>query len=198
MEAERVGCLVWGLGFIALVVVVGITNLVSCNQEREAAEKRKQAIAAMVSKYDAVRDWDKGFDDGRVVLKKGVRLVYTEDIERALIKTDKKPVLIVGYIYEAKRVGSKHFLGIAAYEHKALDLSFMLSCSEGLFKKALAQHTDDGFYFAVIVQADAVLRPAFEADAYEYDEDISVIIEPTDKYIITGTCLDMLYIGEHD
>jgi hypothetical protein len=185
------------LGVIAFGYVVLVLEGVRCDKKRSTPEEREKALIALVSPYDAVRDWDKGFYLGDVVLQDGHRAANTDDIKEALIRTDGKPVLVIGVIYNGMTIGSKHFLRIRAYTHQTPFLDFWLSCNKEVYERTSGP-LDEGQFYAAIVRADTVKKPTYEDKIYKSEVEIPAIELDPDKYFVTGTCLDILYIGRHD
>jgi len=160
----------------------------------------QQKILTLAKRYNAVTDWQERFDEDGIKIAKGHRAVYTTDIEKALIQSDSRPVLIVGYVFDITKIGDNKYLGIKAFAYP--DLNFLLKCQSQQTKLVLNQPTDGGKFFAVVANVISVSRPAFETDALieeTGDESHSdIIVEPGDQYIIQGTCLDILYVGHYE
>lgn len=116
-------------------------------------------------------------------------------LENAVLRADAKPLLVIGEIFEARKVGDKCYLGIQWQGD--IDIDFIAECSADVQIKVLNQPTDKGRLFASIIKAQVVKRPTFEADAYPIDSnEAEIIIEPSDKYTVIGTCLDVVYLGK--
>lgn len=182
---------------IGLVLVTFVLDGGCLDKRYPTFEEREEALAALVSPYDAVRDWDKAFRAGEVMLPEGRwRAAHTEDIKKALVRTDSRPVLIIGRIwdrYSGTQAGGKHFIRVEAYYHQAPILDLWLSCSKEVYKKTSGP-LDKGWHFAGIVQANTVMRPISEDETYTFEPGMPAIELDSDTYFVTGECLDILYI----
>jgi len=186
-------------GVITIVLAIGIFWYVS--RRKASTSKREQTISSIANRYGAVRDWHKSFDRDRdrVILPAGHRAVYTIDVEKATLRPDKKPLLLIGYVFEARTCADKHYLGVKTRDYP--DLNFILECKKDALQKVLDQPADSGSYFAVVAHVQAVKRPAFEIDLFVVgpeEDDVGILVEPGDQYILTGTCLDIVFIGEYE
>jgi len=189
-----------GIVFGILVLLVAGYFISKHQNEKAETIQTQQKISTLAKRYNAVTDWRERFDEDGIKIGKGHRAVYTTDIEKALIRNDGRPVLIVGYVFDITKIGDNNYLGIKAFIYP--DLNFLLECQSQQAELVLAQPTDDGEFFAVVANVISVSRPAFETDALieETDDErySDIIVEPGDQYILQGTCLDISYVGYYE
>lgn len=189
-------------GIVSVVLVLLIVwHFISKHQsEKTETIQAQQKISTLAKRYNAVTDWRERFDEDGIKIGKGHRAVYTTDIEKALIRNDSRPVLIVGNVFDITKIGDNNYLGIKAFAYP--DLNFLLKCQSQQTELVLTQPTDDGEFFAVVANVFSVSRPAFETDVLieEIDDEMysDIIVEPGDQYILQGTCLDISYIGHYE
>lgn len=189
-------------GIVSGVLVLLVAGYFISKHQSEKAEtiQTQQKISTLAKRYNAVTDWQERFDEDGIKISKGHRAVYTTDIEKAFIRNDSRPVLIVGYVFDIIKIGDNKYLGIKAFAYP--DLNFLLKCQSQQTELVLTQPTNDGEFFAVVANVISVSRPAFETDALieETDDErySDIIVEPGDQYILQGTCLDISYVGHYE
>ena len=190
------------LGIVFGLIVLLIVGFFIFKHQNEKAKtiQTQQKIVTLAKRYNAITDWGKKFNKDGIKIGKGHRAVYTTDIEKALIRKNGQPVLIVGYVFDITTIGDNKYLGIKAFEYP--DLNFLLKCQSQHTELVLSQQTDDGNFFAVVASVVSVSRPAFEVDTITEEADdesySDIIVEPGDQYILQGTCLDISYVGHYE
>lgn len=190
--------------WLALLVVAGFFGWrAHSHKQREKAEvlEKQQTIAGLAARYNAISNWHDRFEVEGIKTTNGYRVsYYTSDIEDALLRTGGRPVLIVGSVFEVRRIADQAYLGIKAFEYPSL--SFILRCEPRHAEFVLGQSTANGDLFVAVANVTSVSRPSFEADARINedgdDKNAEVIVEPGDQYILKGTCLDISYVGDYD
>lgn len=189
-------------GIVISIIVLVLVGWFIFRRQKTKTEfiKTKQKISIFAEQYNAVADWQKIFDEDGIKIGKGHRPVYTTDVENALIRNDGRPALIVGYVFDVSKTGDSHYLGIKALADP--NLHFLLECQLEHIKLVLSQSTDDGEFFVVVAIVNFVSRPPFEVDTVTEEDDEGeysyVIVEPGDQYILKGTCLDIMYVGDYE
>ena len=174
--------------------------MIRCRETRLSPEEREHAIAALAAKlaekHDAVRDWDKGFDLGRVVLPDGHRDANTEDIREALLRSDNRPVIVVGKISSGQKHANrtKYYIRISPYfEHGAPRLDVLVSCSKMLFERVFeSRHNRD--VFVAVIRVDAVIKPTHDGQVYIGESGAPISEMYADTYFVTGVCLDVIHV----
>lgn len=184
---------------IAIFTSVGLW-LYSCQVNKsKSISKKKVNIENVITKYNAIKDWNKHFDKEGYNLEIGHRYVYSDDIEKNLIRNDGKSIIVIGYIFEVKRKNNNFIIGIKYDGYP--DLNFLLTSDENQAQIVLNQNTDEGRLFAVVSNIKRVYRPQFESDCYTFEDEEEgyysrILVEPGDQYIILGNCLEIIYIGK--
>jgi hypothetical protein len=197
---ENLSSIVFGVIVLLVGGFFGWRFISRHQREKVETIQMKQKISNLVEHYNAVTNWQHGFDEDGIKIGEEHRAVYTTDIESALIRSDDRPVLIVGYVFEVRKIDDRHYLGIKAFGYP--DMNFILECQSKHAERVLAQATDEGESFAVVASVVSVSRPTFEADAWiegtDDDRDAQVIVEPGDVYLLQGRCLDISYVGHYE
>lgn len=180
---------------VVICVIIGIVFR-QVSRKKLKTEKNfviKKTIDEMVTKHNAIADWDKCFVDYEKEIEDGHRGIYTIDIKEALVNNDHRPVLFYGYIADVKKVKETYFT--VFYIAENVDITFELKCNSEQIQIILNQPTkDDADYYAVLAIISEIQRPNFEVDSYQSD----ILVEPCDEYIADGICLDLLFIGDYD
>lgn len=172
----------------------------SCKFNKKVEIERKEKIINdLISQYNADISWQKIFQDYQITLDKGYRWIYSIDVEQSFINSENNPILIIGDVFEVKKViDDKYYIGITS--EVDYDLHFILQCNFQTVNKILTQSYDNGSTFAVVAKINSVKRPLFEADAYVENSDEEtepfIIIEPGDVYLIYGDVVELKFIGE--
>ena len=188
---------------VAIIIIGIVVTAVFWMTSKRKLEKRrtliiKQSIDEMVKKHNAITNWDKFFVRDAKKVDNGRRFIYTIDVEDALVNNDLQPVLLYGYIADVKKVKETYFCILNMVEN--VDISFVLKSNSEQIKKILNQPIeDDAKDYAVVATISEIQRPKFEVDAYQDDEDEPhILVEPCDRYIANGICLDLLFVGDYD
>ena len=179
---------------VFVVIAIGVIGwLVNQHMEKvkkERAQKELRMITAsnittMVSKWHAIDDWQ------GIINKKSESLenIYTADIQEALIRDDKRPILAVLPILDVVKQGDESYL---AYFDEPWpvgpNILFVLKVSrkqyEQIVNRTITDYYSDNFAFIALVHE--VLPPESPvADAMLRDF----------IYTAIGECLDIMYVG---
>jgi hypothetical protein len=189
---------------LAFAFVV-VTLSVSCGrQEQEATPTEKErntakaaAIAALAARNGADAEWQAPF---KVSDRFGV---YTYEIQRALIRLNAQPVILVGSVDDVISLGD------GQYEVRGRQtlpsgptIYFSLKCNEGRLQAVLARPPglldffDD---FGIAATIARVSKPLFKASAEQDSSDDvpapQITIESGDVVVATGTCSEVIRLG---
>ena len=182
--------------FLSLIFIL----LCSCEQNKKVEiDKKVEIINDLISQHNADFTWQKLFRNYEISLNNGSRWFYSIDVENELIRSDNKPILIIGDVFEVKKINEDiYYIGISS--EIDYDLHFILQCNSHNVNKILKQSYEEGSSFAIVADISSVKRPLFEADAYveniDEETDPFIIIEPGDVYLIYGNVIEIKFIGE--
>jgi hypothetical protein len=185
---------------IILSVNIIFLLLCSCKPNKKIEIERKEKIITdLILQHNADLSWQKIFHDYEITLDNGSRWIYSVDVENAFIRSEKKATLIIGDVFEVKKIDEdNYYIGITS--EIDYDLHFILQCNSQNANRILSQSIDQGSTYAIVAKLISVKRPLFEADAYveniDEESDPFIIIEPGDVYLIYGDVVEIKYIGE--
>ena len=178
------------------ILLLGLVTLFSCGaptrQEREAEAQRaarERRIQDLAARHGADSQWRGPFEDySRLQF-------FSVEIQRALIKPDKRPVVIVAPLGDVIEVGGNRYelrahIGIALTE-----IHFFLQASDPLVSELLAHPPEFLEEVAVVARIHRVARAVFRVATDEPDEEErtlpNVVIEPGEELIATGDCIEI-------
>jgi|SRR5947209_1577528 len=139
-------------------------------QERVNKESNKiddlirsnSALAELISKHRAVPDWEKEVRDrGRV---------FAFDVQEAIVRQDKRPILLVTEIDDAVKDGDKYYLNLEAINYTA-DIYFTLECSAEQVQQIAGQVESVKDNYAIIADVASVRKIRFSVEASPQSED---------------------------
>ena len=166
-------------------------------REQARMEERlrvKQAVTDMITKFDAVEEWEASLDK-----TKTHRSIYTIDIRQALLQTGGRPILVYGSLDDVLDGQEQDILRFTDFLiGLETTIFFELQCDKEKTKALLEAPTSFIFDdFAVVAEIQEVSKPrfvvkAYPSEAYEYEEEIE--IESSDALIATGRCLDFVFV----
>jgi hypothetical protein len=142
------------------------------SQLKEEAEK--QAISNMVTKFNAVTDWRGDLDD--------LEDPYSLDVEKILIREDKRPLFLSVYVRDIRTKDSKVYVNLYEAGSPAPEIRFMLECNSSQTEKFRDRNNDE---FAVIASINSVTK--FQSSETES--------ESSNTFVANGQCLDLLPVN---
>jgi len=128
---------------IVLIITFGCFIILSCSDRGEKEkiklmEKSKleseieKKMIEMAKHYNAVIDWEKTLE-----LEEIFPMPYTLEVQNALIREDKRPVLFIASIQDIERSGNEY---IISFDRRgSFPGLFILKCSELQVQKILNQ-----------------------------------------------------------
>ena len=141
----------WGLFIIVVFFFVDIIQIKSwfgelaedkkehkVNQAKIAKIKQenKEAINKLALKHDAIIDWDKKLLDENSEVFQWYKDVFTIEIQKALMHTQGKPVVLIGRIQDIFLSGKKTIVRIESNAWPP-SIYYELVCNEGLISRIL-------------------------------------------------------------
>jgi hypothetical protein len=180
---------------VALLVVIFFPSCRTREQDRQKAdlERKKQtsqAIAAMAASHSAVIDWEE-------------RLEYPEfTVElHDIMAVSGRKILFVAAVDDIEGSSGNFFCRFST--HGAVDIVFLLKCSDGQVKSILQRAKEDwpGRY-AVVAEVSEISKPLFRADVQSEDGDYPdqqlLVIENDTSFVARGNCADLLFVGDYE
>ena len=164
--------------------------------ETKQHDETKNIVSAMIAKHNAVADWRKSLG------KKGMLdYAYTIEIQDSLIKTDGRPILFFGGANDIVRKNDKYMVYFSNWDGPltCADVHFILDCTPDQINKIMSQPTDFLENYAVISQIGGVKKVRFQLAAKAYDsEEVDVDFTPSNVFMATGRCLDLVFVGDYE
>jgi hypothetical protein len=136
------------------------------SQLKQAEEK--QAISSMVAKYNAFTEWRAELDN--------LEDPYTLDIEKVLIREDKRPLLLSVNVGDIKSKDGKVYVNLNEFGSPTPEIQFLLECDSSQVEKMKDRGLDE---FAVVASIKSVSKPQSAN-------------EDPDTFWAQGQCIDLL------
>ncbi len=183
-------------------------------KERESRQEeiRKQAtkiydrmqtnngIGNLVDKYNAVIQWEKDLEN--------LKQVFTINIQDALVRKDRRPILLIAPISDIEKENDRYLLHIEVYAdviyHDTITYRYTLECDFDCMNKLnaqLSQHplTSNDNEYAIIAFISSARKLRFNISAHPYREEAaSLDLNTSRDALVNGRCLDLLNIGQGD
>ena len=194
-----------GLGIVLWVLSSKITEKRSKIEKEKLETKQhvetKNIVSAMIAKHNAVADWRKSLGE-----KGMLDYAYTIEIQDALIKTDGRPILFFGGANDIVRKNDKYMVYFSNWDGPltCADVHFILDCTPDQINKIMSQPTDFLENYAVISQIGGVKKVRLQLTAKSHDseevdsEEVDVDFAPSNVFMATGRCLDLVFVGDYD
>jgi len=196
---------------LLLVVLILFMVLIGCDSDnpnettqskKERVEEKRQTtqqVRELCSKYNAVANWDKDFDDDKF----SFYTFYTLDVQEALIRADGRPILFFAGVEDVIKRANKYSVRFFAhYPPTSRSLDLILDCTSNQVDK-IVSHTPSSSLFrlddyAVIAQISEVEKLKFALRAYAQGYDYAEVdVEAPNRFIATGSCLDLIFVGNY-
>ena len=169
--------------------------------ETEKSIETKKIVSTMVAEHNAVVEWRQALDkEGGLWLDS----TYTIEAEEALIRTDSRPILFFGGINDIVKKGDKYmvYFGDKKWFNflSSADIQFVLECTAQQVDKIMSE-SKKSFVdrFAVVAKISEVGKVRFQLTASSSGyEEIDVELEPSNVFIATGHCLDLVFVGDYE
>jgi len=177
---------------IVLIVVLALL-LASCNSkvDREKEEQNKREAQQtkikndLAAKFGARTDWNKELKDRL--------LPYSIDVEEALIRTDKKPILFEALVEDVTRDNNKYVVRLNYSDSPKI--YFLLECTPELAAKLRSRQGFD--QVAVIASISSVRKPTIKLESdlpSSPDESPDIEVTNPDAFIAKGSMLELEFI----
>lgn len=176
---------------MTLVVMSALTfaackSEVARQREEQASRetRRTETKKELATKFGAISDWKATF---------GKRLPsHTIDLQEALIRSDKKPILVEAFVQDITRENDRYIAHLSPWELPEIEL--FLECTTELAAKLRSKDT---LRVAVIVSISSVRKPAIKLEASPPDDpEDSPTIEVTSSevFIAKGSLLAVEFL----
>lgn len=174
--------------FVAVVLLVTSCNSEVAREKEEEARReagRTKLKNDLAAKFGASTDWDKNLKD---------RLMpYSIDVEEALIRSDKRPILVEAFVEDVTRDKEKYVARLSYLEPPKI--YFFLDCTPELATKLRSREGFDRV--AVIASISSVRKPNIKLESdlpSSPDESPDVEVTSSDAFIAKGSMLDLEFI----
>jgi uncharacterized protein YxeA len=187
--------LAMGVCIVSSIISCGRPKLEKEKVETEKKMKIEQAITELVGRHNAVTGWEKNLREKYMSM---LMKVYSIQVEEALIRNDRRPVLFFASIEDVARQDDKYFAHFHNWRSIGPDIHFVLECNLDQVEKVTEQSADYFKQYAVVALISIIQRPKFEPRAYsENGEEPEIAVESSDIFVAKGRCLDLLFIGDY-
>ena len=171
----------------------------SVSPEKQAEIKREHIIKQLVTKYNAIVDWDKNID-------------YTIQLQKLLID-EKKLIVFTGNPIDVFKKDDKYYIRFLKSSDDLLSLTkfyFTLECDVTTTSMILSKQPPrkDEFSFsdidlwekgtfAVVSKINKIAKPSLQITGLS-DEEGNVDFEysPSDTFLLEGKCIAVSYLGD--
>lgn len=192
-------------------MAMSLLVIVSCEHESPKEKKESarandlhQKISQLVKQHNADAEWDRYFREQDFGTEN-----FTAHYERIFLSDENKPFLFVAEIVDVKKQGSKFVIAARVGDHWPNDWIFvLLQCTPRLTEAVLQRRHDsfDGNTYILVATVSTVEIPPFSLESVETtDEESGFITESyahleffdSDIIILTGTCIDVVFVGNY-
>lgn len=188
--------LAMGICIVLCIISCGRPKLEEEKVETEKKMKIEQAITEVVGRHKAVAGWGKNLREKYMSM---LMKVYSIQVEEALIRNDRRPILFFASIEDVARQNDKYFAHFHNWGNIDPDIHFVLECNSDQVEKIMEQSATYFERYAVVALISIIQRPKFEPRAYsENGEEPEIAVESSDIFIARGRCLDLLFIGDYE
>ena len=161
------------------------------------AEARASAVATLASRHGADAEWEKPFTTQRLG-------AYTYELQRALIKTDGRPVILTGALDDIIAVaGDQYEIRGRQSLPVGPTLYFSLRCGTDRISVLLGRTPellDAIAEYAIAARIARISKPMFKGSAqFGTDDQVNVpevVVEPGDIVIGAGECLEVVRLDD--
>lgn len=146
-------------------------------------------VANLVAKYNAVIYWGEDL--------RAVKQLFSVNVQEALIRADKRPILIFTQIKDVVKENGKSILKFETDTNFDFgELYFSLECTSEQVNIIINQTSTSEDEYAIVALISSVRKPELKVSANAINED-EALIELSDSHILlaSGTCLDLVNIG---
>ena len=169
----------------------------SLTTQGEQSRTIHQRAIKFAAKYKAVYTWSETLN------RKNQRTAYALDVERVLIEGPQEhPVLVVGLIQDVFRRDGQLWVRLSNLFPESPDIDFELSCSEDTLRPAFEMR-EPFSTFAIVARIRKVQKFSLELLAFSVGKErmgygVSPLLAPwsEQRFLATGDCLDMAYVGQ--
>ena len=151
------------IGVISGVYIVFSTIRNSNNKQLE----EDKAISELAARYNAITDWKEQLDE--------LDDVYSIDVENALIRKDKRPLLISAYVQDIVTKNGIPYLIFSEVGSPDIEITFILEYDSGQIEQLIKQVRENN-EIALIASITTVQKAN----------------ESSDKFLANGRCLELL------
>jgi hypothetical protein len=200
-------------------------SAISCKKsETETRAKKHKAktekqiqtekmLQDLVKKHSAIVDWRQNIDQKN--LGPFSPPIYTIQVEDALVRADDRPVMFIAKIEDIVRRDDKYLVNFSVSRmlnmYSNPYVRFILHCTQEQVNHIMNNHNgnNESFFldhYAAIANISGVSKVSLQLtagadrvishDGEEFDVDISTSIEPSNIFVATGQCVDLLFVGD--
>ena len=150
-------------------------------RQAEAAEEKRIAtlVKEMVSRWDAITDWEGGFD-------RSDTRIFTVELEKAMVRS--RPILIYASVDDVKHTDGNYTVQLSGTVG-TVDIRYSLRCTEELAQEFLREPRDFA-EFAVVASIDHIdkRRESVNPSTGSGEEFV---------FLAEGDCKAATFVGSH-
>jgi len=158
-------------------------------------ESTRKAIIELADKHNAVVNWSEPLSK-----KLFLSPVFTIEVEDALLRKDNRPVLFLATVKDVERKENKYLVRfVVGFLEELPMIEFVLDCTDEQAKKITQQQIEFLERYAVIAEIQKIRKVMFDLKANNDNEEPEISVDTTDDvFIVSGKCLDLLFVGDYD
>jgi len=177
----------WAIGVGLLLVVWwwAQSQRVPPDMPPPSISQANKLISDLAAQHEAETKWARSLS---------THSPYSLEIERALTRQDRKPILFIGSVIDVRRRDGEIIVEMEAEpDEKIPFLRFSLRCSPNLTERLLTELQRDARYIAVVT-VDSVSKARFRIDAHgqaigEDEVETELEITAADYFVAQGQCV---------
>jgi len=200
-----------GQGFVSRIgwLVLLFLTLLHCSKVKNGPGERErlkleteQKILGLAYQYEADTNWlsKVGIDTSGMLVSP-----YTLQLQRALVKSDGQPVVVVAGFRDVMKKGNTYYAVFNYEKYESAfplpSIRFILSCDSNAVSTLMRQPVEPDLsdQFAIIATIDDVRRPEFYVKADPIDEyGAEIELQTSDTFLATGKLIDFLFVGDYE
>ena len=189
--------IVLAVGYWLFFGILSKKQVVNVEEQEVQAEKLlkiKKSVQDMVTKHNAVTDWQGSLE------KDGIEPTFTIEFQDTLIRKDSRPLVFVAAVEDIVRDSNSY----TAHFHNRFDLllsadvHFVLDCTPEQVQEIMKQSNSVFENYAVVAHVTSVRKIRYRVVA-DGDEDVRIDSSLiSNVFEATGRCLDLIHVCKYE
>jgi hypothetical protein len=153
---------------------------------REQTEHTTTAVQDAVARHNAIGEWRKPFE-------KNLSAPFSLQLDKALVQTNGRPVLVQGFVEDISRRGETYFVSVNDWHVGVASMHFVMEC-DGATAERLIARSSPFLEVAVIAKIESVSRAEIElkSGTRTTEDEAPVEIDTSSVFVANGRCLEVL------